>query len=374
MNYLFITCPYGFEPLLQKELTTLGIEKISLGFCGVKIPYTVENVFLANYESRIATRVLLPLAEFPCSGKEELYKRCKKLPWNDFLSCDKTFAVDANVQHPTLKNSLFAALVVKDAICDFFRDQTGMRPNVDIKRPDVQLNLFIQQGRAILYFDTSGTPLHKRGWRVDSVPATLHESLAAALLLLKGYHAEQILCDPFCGSGTFLIEAGWIATRTPPGFLRKRWGFFHLPNFQLSRWQAWKKQRDERIIPLAKGVIVGSDQSRETTEACKKNLQKAGLLSSIEISYDPIAYYNPKVTPNLLMTNPPYGKRIDSSPLLFEQIQTFIQEKCAPHTQAHILCANAHLIEAITLPKTAEFAFKNGGLPVTLHSFVSEGS
>jgi putative N6-adenine-specific DNA methylase len=132
MSDLFVTCPHGFEELLQKELTSLGISKVSPRFCGVSVPESIENVFTVNYESRIATRVLWPIAEFPCSGRDDLYKHCRRISWDYFLDCNKTFAIDSNVQHPTLTNSLFAAMVVKDAICDFFRDKTGARPSSSI--------------------------------------------------------------------------------------------------------------------------------------------------------------------------------------------------------------------------------------------------
>src|SRR3989339_835826 len=131
MRDLFITCPYGFEDLLQKELKSLGIAKVFPSFCGVFVPKSMENVFVINYESRIATRVLWPLAEFNCGGKEDLYSNCRKINWSLFLNPQKTFAIDANVQHHSLTNSMFAALVVKDSICDFFRDKTGLRPSID---------------------------------------------------------------------------------------------------------------------------------------------------------------------------------------------------------------------------------------------------
>jgi putative N6-adenine-specific DNA methylase len=366
MRDLFITCPHGFEALLEKELKDLGIAKVLPRFCGVLVPKTKENVFIANYLSRVATRVLWPIAEFHCSGREDLYANCSKVDWSLFLNPRKTFAIDANVHHPALKNSLFAALVVKDAICDHFRNKTGSRPSVDTQNPDMQLNLFIQKGKATLYLDTSGAPLHKRGWRVHQVEASIHESLAAALLLMSGYSKEKVFCDPFCGSGTFLIEAAWIATNTPPGILRKNWGFFRLPGFDMQEWKTWKDSQNAKRTSLPKGMIFGSDKSRETSGLCKEHLWKAGVSDCVELSYDPVAYYNLPTKPDLIVTNPPYGKRLEATHQLFKEFASFLQKSAASSTQVHMLAPESFSFEIEDFSPRSEFVFKNGGLPVKL--------
>lgn len=365
MKHLFVTCPHGFEPILQQELLELAIES-TLGFCGVTIPKSWENIYKVNYLSRVATRVLWPIAQFQCRGKEDLYQAVRNLPWTDFLHCNKTFAIDANVSHPTLTNSLFAALVVKDAICDFFREKTGERPSINKQFPDVQLNLFIQKGRGTLYIDTSGAPLHKRGWRETNTEATLHESLAAALLLLSGYTKEKAFCDPFCGSGTFLVEAAMIATDTPPGFLRKKWGFFHLPGFDKERWTEWRLKQDKKRTPLLKGKIFGSDKSREASEICSKHLQKMGFAQAVQVQYNDIAFYKPPEKPTLIVTNPPYGKRLETSRELFCQFDDFIKEKCAQDVKAFFLYPEKDLLTAAGLDVEEKLSFKNGGLSIKL--------
>jgi putative N6-adenine-specific DNA methylase len=367
MKELFVTCPHGFESLLEKELLSLGVAKVFPSFCGVMVPKNMKNVFIINYESRIATRVLWPIAEFNCSGKEDLYSNCRKINWSLFLNPRKTVAIDSNVKHPKLTNSMFASLVVKDAFCDYFREKTGVRPSIDTQHPDVQLNLFIQKGKATLYLDTSGAPLHKRGWRTEQTEASIHESLAAALLLLAEYSTDKILCDPFCGSGTFLIESAWIATNTPPGILRKKWGFFNLPEFEMTEWKEWKKARDEKIIALPKGIIFGADKSRETIDICKKNLQKAGV-RDVEIFYDEIAYFKPKIKPNFIVTNPPYGKRLETSELLVKQMEEFL-DKNLEEGEFYLLCPEEFSPDKLNRKLKAEFAFKNGGLPVKFLSF-----
>lgn len=368
MKHLFVTCPHGFEPVLRKELQNLGIKSISEGFCGLFVPLSWRNVFLINYQSRVATRVLWPIADFFCKNKEDLYRHAKKIPWDQFLNVNKTFAIDANVSHINLKNSLFAALVVKDAICDFFRDKIGSRPSVHTKFPDVQLNLFIQKEQAVLYMDTSGLPLHKRGWRDSGAEAPLHESLAAGLLLATDYSEDKVFCDPFCGSGTFLVEAAMIATKTPPGFIRKKWGFSHLPDFNEEEWLLFRKEQDSLRIPLAKGKILGSDRSREASERTIKHLQKLGFASAAEVQYEDVALYSPSVKPNYILANPPYGKRLEASKTAFSRFKEFLSSRCAEDTKAYLLYPEPTLLEEVGLNPSSVFHFHNGGLPIHLFS------
>src|ERR1700722_8739454 len=220
---LFITCAQHLEPLLIQELTALGITDLKLGFRGIWAPNTIENIYKINYLSRLATRVLLPLSQFACPDAQALYTEAKKIPWLDYLDETKTIAIDANIHHPQIRHSLYGAQLIKDAICDVVREKKGARPSVDVKNPDIQLNVFIQKNRATLSIDTSGIPLYKRGWKEAATEATLPETLAAAILLRAGYGEREVLCDPFCGSGTFLIEAACMATQTPAGYFRKKW-------------------------------------------------------------------------------------------------------------------------------------------------------
>ena len=214
MKNLFVTCSGGLEELLEQELQELGYTT-QPGFRGVYVfNVSMREIYHINYCSRIAVRVLLPLRKFKCYDKKSLYFEVSKVDWTEYIPKDKTFAIDANVKHRNIKNSLFAAQVVKDVICDQFRDKFGYRPSVDLKFPDVQLNLFINQDNAVLSFDTSGEPLYKRGYRQQKSEAPLQETLAAAMLYSIGYSGKEALCDPCCGSGTLLIEAAMVATNT----------------------------------------------------------------------------------------------------------------------------------------------------------------
>lgn len=364
---LFVSCPHHFEELLMQELKGFGIPKLRQGFCGVYAPAEMLHVYQINYCSRIATRVLWPLTRFGCPDKEALYTMAKRVGWAKYLSVDKTFAIDANVHHHNLTNSLFAALVVKDAICDYFRDKTDQRPSIDTKNPDVQLNLFIQKGQATLYLDTSGAPLHKRGWRMENTEATLHESLAAGLLIGSGFKNGVSLCDPFCGSGTFLVEAAMIATKTPAGFFRKSWGFMNMPYFKEEEWLKFKQSADSRIIPLEKGMICGSDKDPETFKTCYRHLKHTGFRGLIELENQDVAVYHPPTKPKLVICNPPYGKRLELTKAVALGMKQFIERECSEDTHIFVLTSDPNLISSLGRKATEEIAFKNGGIAVSLY-------
>ncbi len=365
---IFVTCPPGLEDLLAKELTSLGLKALSHGYGGVFVKKEMRAIYRINYGSRLATRVLLPLANFPCADRQALYEYACKIDWLSYMSLDKTFAIDANVSHPALKHSLYAAQVVKDAICDTFRNKKGARPSVSLTSPDVQLNLFIQNGRATISLDTSGTPLFKRGWRKHSAQAPLQESLAATILLLAGYSVQEILCDPFCGSGTLLVEAALMATNTPPGFFRTHWGFFHLPNFSSQEWEEEKRELQSRRIPLEKGRIFGSDKDPVVISKCRENLEQVGFAGQIELETKDIRSYFPSSRPTLITCNPPYGKRLQSSIDAYSALGEFLRSRCAPSRRAFFVCPSTEEAHATKLHAKERSSFLNGGLPVTLFS------
>ena len=367
MDELFISCPHYFEELLVKELKDLGVTKVRQGFCGVYAKADMQNVYVANYLSRIATRVLWPLIQFGCPDKESLYKMAKKVNWDLFLDTETTFAIDSNVNHPNLKNSLFASLVVKDAICDYFRDKTGARPSVDIQNPQVQLNLFVNKGQATIYFDTSRTPLHKRGWRLENTEATLHESLAAALLMTVGYNKDMSLCDPFCGSGTFLVEAAMIASNTPAGFYRKNWGFAHHPQYNEAEWLKVKKEADSKIIPLNKGMIFGSDKDNEAFKTCYRHLKGTNLRGIVELENQDVANLYLPIKPDLILCNPPYGKRLEFNRNIISGIKRFLEQRCSENTRVYILTSDPMMIRNLNMKASTVISFKNGGLSVSLY-------
>lgn len=357
---LFVTCPKGLEELLLEELKELGIPA-KAGVSGVYVQRKMEYVYRINYCSRLAIRVLWPIISFRCPHKDALYEGARSIDWKELLSNEKSFSIDANVVHPNLRNSLFAALIVKDAICDTMRDDEGNRPSVDTANPDVQLNLYIFNGMATINLDTSGAPLYKRGWREQTGEAPIQESLAAAVLYLAKYSSEESLCDPFCGSGTLLIEAAMIATKTPPGFFRKKWGFLTHPRFCLEEWESIKKAADEKRIPLQEGKLFGADKDPESIAMCKKHLEKLGCAEMVDLQRRGISSYSPFPTPTLIITNPPYGKRLHTSLEYFKALGCLAEK-----TRTCVLAPDISFMKATGRKIQTSFPLVSGGLKLSL--------
>ncbi len=368
---IFITCADHLEPLLKDELKALGLVDLRLGYRGIYAPNTLENIFKVNYLSRLATRVLLPLAQFSCPDTETLYTESKKIPWLDYLDENKTFAIDANIKHPQIRHSLYGAQLVKDAICDTIREKRGARPSVDVKNPDIQLNVFIQNKRATISLDTSGPALYKRGWKQTSGEAGLPETLAAAILMYANYSESEVLCDPFCGAGTFLIEAAMMATQTPAGYFRKKWGFTHLPHFNSAEWEQFKNHWDGQRRPLESQKIIGSDCQAESIRICKQHLRNTDFEKEVLLIHTPVSKFTPPRSPTLLVTDPPFGKRLHAPPGIYEDLGNFLKTKCPLAPWGYLLTSSYHLVKATKCEVLSERSLQHGGLTVGLYQLKS---
>jgi putative N6-adenine-specific DNA methylase len=373
MSSLFISCATALEPLLLEELTELGIQSITPGYRGVYINHwDWSTIYRINYGSRIASRVLLPLTSFKCFNRHSLYKGASEIDWSRYLKNNWTFAIDANVHHKELRNSLFAAQIVKDAICDQIRQKTGHRPSIDLQNPSVQLNLYIERNMAIISFDTSGTPLHKRGYRQESVEAPMQESLAAAILRLANYTKDKILLDPCCGSGTLLIEAALMATQTPPGYLRRQWGFMYHPDYVQVEWLKVKNELDGKRTLLVPQHLFGIDINRNAVRVCKVNSRAAGFLQGIEVSQADFRLFDPPILPNLIVTNPPHGKRLEEETQLrslYRALGDFMKEKCAKPAEGFIFTGNLELAKEVGLAAKRRYVLSSGGIESRLLEF-----
>ncbi len=373
---LFVTCADCLEPLLCEEIKEMGFDAVQ-SYRGVRVPASNQAIYQAiyqiNYCSRIASRVLLPLAQFSCHGEKDLYKRASAaIDWPAYFHPGQTLAIDANVHHPRLRNSLFAAQVLKDAICDSLRKTKGQRPSVDLKRPDLRFNLFIQGGRATISLDTSKVSLSKRGYRFGSLKAPMQETLAAAILRLSGYDESQTLYDPCFGSGTFLLEAAMLATRTPPGFLRKEWGFRSLPEHCEDLWQQCKREADSKRRALIKGKIFGIDRDFEALRACEASLQRAGFASLVRVSQGDFRQYRPEESPNLIVCNPPYGKRLEIGgelEPLYRELGYAMRSVARRPGKAFVLAMGSKFAQYMHLKTTKKHVLKNSCLDCRLLEF-----
>lgn len=369
---LFVSCAEGLELLLVQELAEFGF-KSTASYRGVYVAdSSLDAIYRINYQSRLASRVLLPLSRFPCKNRDDLYRGANQIDWLRYISKRSTFAIDANVQHPALRNSLFAAQVVKDAICDQFNSVTGRRPNVDIKNPDFQLNLFIQNRMATISLDTSGAALHRRGYRQEGVEAPIRENLAAALFRLAEFNPEDGFFDPFCGSGTLLIESILIATHTPPGFLRQKWGFMGLQDFSQSDWLKVKAEVDASRRQLPEAPFIGLDNDMRAIKACSSNLRAAGWPKGVEVLHQDFRDYTPIQPVKFLITNPPHGKRLgDVQELksLYRAIGDFMKKKMAKPSHGFVFTSNLELAKEVGLAAKRKYPLDSGGEPARLLAF-----
>lgn len=318
-RHFFATAPKGIEPLLADELRALGAFEVAEGRSGVAFSGPLAIAYRACLWSRLASRVLLPLATFPATSPEELYAGVRAIDWSEHLSAESTLAVDASVSGSKITHSHYAALKIKDAVVDQFRDRTGDRPSVDAERPDVRINLYLLRDIANLSLDLSGDSLHRRGYRDEGVLAPLKENLAAAILIRAGWPEIAArggaLVDPMCGSGTLLLEGAYMAGDIAPGLLRPHYGFLRWRGHDAALWQ---QLMDEAQARRAGGLariptIVGYDVDHKAIRAAWANIDQAGLREHIHVERREVAALvapSGESAAGLLVVNPPYGERL----------------------------------------------------------------
>ena len=317
---LFLPCAAGVETLLVDEVRRLLPQaRVEAGRGGVALEGAVRDVMILNLESRLAQRVLVEVAEGAYGSEDDLYALARSVDWRLWITPRQTLRVDTTARRSPLRSLNFATLRVKDGVCDMLRDATGERPSVDTRQPDLPLALHLGPERAILYVDTSGEPLFKRGWRVDKGDAPLKETLAAAMLAAAGWRgsadAGGALHDPCCGSGTIAIEAAQIARGMAAGQLR-HFAFERLLPFAsaASEWRQLKADALARVHASAV-PIHASDVSFRMVDFARRNAERAGVADAITFNGgDALERPAPLLPAGLggtLMVNPPYGERIE---------------------------------------------------------------
>jgi putative N6-adenine-specific DNA methylase len=363
---LFVTCIPSLEPILEQELINLGFPVLRQGFGGIYVEaQNFTDIYKLNLMLRSASRILLPFANFECRNKEDLYNNALAIDWLYFFDKLPTFAIDFNVQSKAFTNTLFAAQVLKDAICDKIRQKTGARPSVDTVNPQIRINLFMQHNQATISFDTSGHPLNERGYRKDAGVAPLRESLAAALLLLAGYKKEYVLVDPCAGSGTFLIEAALIATNRPATCLRHVFGFMSHPLYVKEKWQEVRKESMKNSSTIERGHLIGIERNPKTFDALQKAIFTSGFEHKITLINDDFRKVDLPFKPNFVIANPPYGKRLqdnESFEPLYEDLGDFMKQKTQKPARGFILSGNNELSKKIGLKATRRHPINNGGI------------
>jgi putative N6-adenine-specific DNA methylase len=366
----FATCPFGLASALADELQALGAQQVVADEAGVTFVADMPTVWACNYRSRIATRFLWRVAEFDYANEEALYQQAKAVVWPKYFAVGKTFKIDINARKSPLKSINFAALKVKDAVCDRFREAVGSRPNVDTREPNVEIHVFLDGNRCYLYLDTSGEPLFKRGKRDFVGLAPLKKNLAAGILRLAGWTPGTPLLDPMCGSGTFLVEAAEMSIGRAAGEGRT-FGFEHLANFDRGAWLQIVRRNATPPPPATRPPIWGADLYGRSLDNARANLQAAGLLQHVDLKQVDLLAMKAPADSGLLVTNPPYGERIGEKAALAEfypKLGNLLKREFAGWT-ACVFSGDPELPRLIRLSPARKPVLYNGKIECRLYEY-----
>ena len=385
MASYFCPCPRGMEQALADELaeiaqttgsTSLKVHNQVPG--GVHCSGADTDAYRINLHSRIASRVLLRIANRTYANENDIYDLVLEQPWEDWFSVDHTIRVDITAIKSPLTSLEFTTLKIKDAVCDRFRDQFGRRPSVNTRTPDMRIMGFLDQRNFTIYLDTSGEALFKRGWREETGDAPLRENLAAGLLRVAGWKPGVPLFDPMCGSGTILIEAAQMVQGIPAG-ARRRFAFEKFRGFDKAAWQAMKTAIKPNPLP-AEPTIFGSDISGDMVAMTRHNLRSAGILFEVPLKQIEAQQVQPPVaTPGILLTNPPYGERIgvrgdstipqdEMAVGFYQQLSATLKQRFAGWT-VYLFTADLGLPKMLRLKESRKTPFFNGALECRLFRF-----
>lgn len=353
----------GLEELGQSELTELGASDVLLAYRGIYFNADQATLYRINYCSRLVTRIIAPLLSFQCHSTRYLYKTAREIQWQDFFSPEQSFAIFAHVSNSQIRHSQYAAQVLKDAIVDYFRDQTGRRPNVERINPDLWFNLHIDNDKATIGLDLSGGSLHRRGYHTATIDAPMQETLAAAIVRLSQWDGSQPICDPMCGSGTLLTEALMHYCRIPSGFLRQHFGFQFAPDYDANLWHSVKNRADQEMRALPPGLIAGSDIDGAAIEATRQNLKNLPHGQMVNVRAQDFRAID-SLAGQIIICNPPYGIRQGESTAvmtLLKEFGDFLKQKCQQAT-AFIYFGDRALIPKIGLKPSWKKPLVNGAL------------
>jgi len=351
----------GLEEVLAKELINLGANNVELGRRMVAFTGNNEMLYKANFCTRTAIKVLKPIKEFKAIEADEVYEAVKKIEWEKYMDVDNTFIVDSVIFSENFRHSKFVAYKVKDAIADYWREKTGDRPNVGITNPDIRINVHIAEDLATISLDSSGESLHLRGYKTATVAAPINEVLAAGLILLSGWNGECDFIDPFCGSGTILIEAALIAQNIYPGVFRKEYAFEKWKDFDADLFdQIYNDDSQEREFDHK---IYGYDINRQAVQIATDNVLNAGVKDVVSIEQRDFYEFEQPLDKAIMITNPPYGERITTDDIydLYETIGKNLKKNFVGN-DAWIITYHEELFDKIGFRPSTKYALYNGSL------------
>ncbi len=367
--FLFATCPRGLEAVLASELTALGAGGVRATDGGVAFRGRLELVYRINYASRFASRILMQVTHGRYRSEEDIYRGAYALDWPALFGVERTIRVNISAVASPVKSLDFVTLRIKDAVCDRFRAHLSRRPSVDTTAPEVRIHAFLAAQEYTIYLDSSGEALFKRGYRSEAGEAPLRENLAAGIVRLTQWQADEPLLDPMCGGGTLLIEAAQMALGMAAG-ARRRFGFEKLHSYDAQLWEEVRSHwpSEPRRSSLA---IYGCDREPAAVEAARRNLAAAGLANAVQLRRANVLGLSAPADAGVLVMNPPYGVRLEQQQSLerfYPKLGDALKQNFAGW-RAYIFTSDLRLPKLIGLSASRRTPLYNGGLECRLYEF-----
>ncbi|MGV3632473.1 MAG: THUMP domain-containing class I SAM-dependent RNA methyltransferase [Bacteroidota bacterium] len=360
---------FGAEQVLQEELNELGYQDVKPLNRAVQITGSWRDVYFLNLHTRCAISIVVEIATFRIRDEKDLYKQAKKIDWTQYFSSDKTFAVKGSVFSTLFSHTQYPFLLVKDAIVDTFREKEGIRPDVNIKKPQVLFDIHIKENLVTLSLNTSGLPLYMRGYREEVGMAPLNEVLAAVMIRMSGWDRKSTFMDPFCGSGTLLIEAALLAANIPSCIERQHFAFKNFNGFDSEAWEIIQSEA-RRNFKKIDFELIGSDLDSDMIFAAKRNIRPLQVARNITLSVKSFDEWTDMgLSPGTLICNPPYGERMgEEVHEMYENLGNWFKKEL-PGFSCWVISSNLEALKFIGLKPTRKIKLYNGDLECSFREF-----
>lgn len=359
-SVIIITCPKRLSPYLEQEVKELGFVIEETFITGVRLSGTINDCIKLNLNLRCASQVLYSLKQFEAGNADAIYKHLVDYPWEAILPDPGYFSITSNVNNPTINNSMFANLRVKDAIVDRIREKKGTRPSTGSDLTGAVIHLFWKNESAEIFIDTSGDSLGRHGYRKIPGQAPMLEALAAATILATRWDRKSAFVNPMCGSGTLAIEAAMIATNRRPGLFRTNYAFMHLQGYDETVYLQEDALLEEQIRDVPGLRIIATDYSAKAVDNARKNAVAAGVANLIDFAVCDFAVTEvPPGVPGIFYVNPEYGERlgdINELEKTYSLIGDFMKQKCGGYF-GYVFTGNLELAKKIGLKAKRRIEF-----------------
>ncbi|MDQ7787979.1 MAG: hypothetical protein RDU01_10250 [Thermodesulfovibrionales bacterium] len=376
-NRILITCAKGIAPYLKEELLQLGFPVLSENVAGVATEGTLEDTLRLNLFLRTGHRVLFLLREFIAEDAESLYEELSWIAWEEYIAEDGYICVTSSVENPNIRDSRYANVRCKDAIVDRIREKCRQRPDSGPQQDRAVVSLYWKEEHCSVYFDTSGEPLSRRGYRKIPMSAPMQETLAAAVIMAAGWSGTGHFINPMCGSGTLAIESALTALNRASGMVRNNFGFMHLKGFDKSKWSDMRAQAKRDAKSRLDCRIIATDISKQAVEAARKNAATAGVEHLIEFNICDYSEIDVPSGTGIVVMNPEYGERmgkIKELESVYRGIGDFFKQKCRGYS-GYLFTGNLDLAKKVGLKAKRRIPFFNGPIECRLFEFeLYEGS